>query len=55
VGVFVNRVLRMIFGLKRDELVGGWRKLHESVIRMTKSRRMGWAGYVALMQEEECI
>jgi hypothetical protein len=46
--VFENRVLRRIFGLKRDEVTGGWRKLHyeelhnlyslPSIIRMTKSR-----------------
>jgi hypothetical protein len=55
--VFENRVLRRIFGLKRDEATGGWRKLHNeelqnlysspSIIRMIKSRRMRWAGYVA--------
>jgi hypothetical protein len=48
--MFENRVLRRIFGLKRDELTGGWRKLHNvelhnlcsspSIIRMMKSRRM---------------
>jgi hypothetical protein len=57
--VFENRVLRRIFGLKRDELMGGWRKLHNeelhnlysspSIIRMIKSRRMTWAGHVARM------
>jgi hypothetical protein len=55
--VFKNRVLRRIFGLKRDEVTGGWRELHNeeihnvysspSIIRMIKSRRMGWAGHVA--------
>jgi hypothetical protein len=50
----VNRVLRRIFGLKRDEVTGGWRKLHKeelhnlysspSIIRMIKSRKMRWAG-----------
>jgi hypothetical protein len=54
-----NRVLRRIFGPKRDEVTGGWRKLHNeelhnlysspSIIRMIKSRRMRWAGYVARM------
>jgi hypothetical protein len=53
------RVLRRIFGLKRDEVIGGWRKLHNeelrnlyhspSIIRMIKSRRMIWARHVALM------
>jgi hypothetical protein len=48
-----------IFGPKRDEVVGGWRKLHNeelqnlysspSIIRMTKSRSMKWVGHVALM------
>jgi hypothetical protein len=54
--VFENRVLR-IFGLKRDEVTGDWRKLHNeelhnlysssNIIRMIKSRRMGWSGHVA--------
>jgi hypothetical protein len=53
--VFENRVLRKIFGPKRDEVIGGWRKLHNvelhklcccpSIIRMIKSRRMRWARY----------
>jgi hypothetical protein len=57
--VFENRVLRRIFGLKRDEVTGEWRKLHNeklrdlysspSAIRMIKSRRMSWAGHVARM------
>jgi hypothetical protein len=55
--VFENRVLRRIFGPKRDEVTEGWRKLHNeqlhnlysspSIIRMIKSRRMRWAGHVA--------
>jgi hypothetical protein len=55
--VFEPRVLRRIFGPKRDEATGGWRKLHNeelhnfyslpSIIRMIKSRRMGWVGHVA--------
>jgi hypothetical protein len=50
---FENRVLRKIFGPKRDEVTGGWRKLHNeelhnlycspSIIRIIKSRRMRWA------------
>jgi hypothetical protein len=58
--VFENRVLRRIFGPKRDETVGGWRKLNNeelhnlysssSVIRMIKSRRMRWAGHVARIE-----
>jgi hypothetical protein len=57
--VFENRVLRRIFGRKRDEVIRDWRKLHNeelhnlysspSIIRMIKSRRMRWAGYVARM------
>jgi hypothetical protein len=57
--VFENRVLRRIFGPKRDEETGGWRKLHNeelrnlyscpSVIRMIKSRRIRWVGHVARM------
>jgi hypothetical protein len=57
--VFENRVLRRIFGPKRDEVTGDWRKLHNeelhdlysspNIIRMIKSRRMRWAGHVARM------
>jgi hypothetical protein len=54
--VFENRTLRRIFGPKRDKVTGGWRKLHNeefhSIIRMVKSRRMRWAGYVARMREK---
>jgi hypothetical protein len=55
----VFQVLRRIFGSKRDEVMGGWGKLHNeelhsmycssSIIRMIKSRRMRWAGHVARM------
>jgi hypothetical protein len=55
--VFENRVLRRIFGPKKDEVTGGWRKLHNeellklysspSIIRMFKSRRMRLEGHVA--------
>jgi hypothetical protein len=55
--VFENRLLRRIFGSKRDEVTGGWRKLHNeelrdlysspSIIRMIKSRRVRWTGHVA--------
>jgi hypothetical protein len=61
--VFENRALRRIFGPKRDEVTGDWRKLHNeelhnlysspSIIRMIKSRRMRWARNVARMGEEE--
>jgi hypothetical protein len=60
--VFENRVLRRIFGPKRDEVTGEWRKLHNeelhnvysspNIIRTIKSRRMRWAGHVARMGEE---
>jgi hypothetical protein len=55
--VLENRVLRRIFGPKRDEVTGEWRKLHNeelrdlysspSIIRMVKSRRMRWAQHEA--------
>jgi hypothetical protein len=61
-GVFENRVLRRIFGPKRDEVTGEWRKLHNevlhdlysspSIIRIIKARRMRWAGHVARMGEK---
>jgi len=54
-----NRVLSRIFGPKRDEVTGEWRKLHNgelnelytlhNIIRVVKSRRMRWAGHVARM------
>jgi hypothetical protein len=60
--VFENRVLRRIFGPKRDEVTREWRKLHNEelhnlysspdIIRQVKSRRMRWAGHVARMGEE---
>jgi hypothetical protein len=56
-----NRVLRRIFGPKRDEVTGEWRKLHSGelnnlcsspdIIRQIKSRRMRWAGHVERMGE----
>jgi hypothetical protein len=59
--VLENRVLRRIFGPKRDEVTGGWRKLHNeqlhglysspSIVRVIKARRMRWAGHVARMRE----
>jgi hypothetical protein len=63
--VFENRVLRRIFGPKRDEVTGGWRKVHNeelhdlysspSIVRVIKARRMRWAGHVAHEGGEECI
>jgi hypothetical protein len=59
--VFENRVLRRIFGPKRDEVMGQWRKLYNGelhnlysspdIIRQIKSRRMRWAGHVVHMGE----
>ena len=59
--VFENKVLRKIFGAKRDEVTGEWRKLHNvelhilysspDIIRNIKSRRLRWAGHVARMGE----
>jgi hypothetical protein len=60
--VFGNRVLKRIFGPKRNEVTGGWRKLHNeelhnlysspSQIRMKKSKRVTWAGHVVRMGEK---
>jgi hypothetical protein len=59
------RVLRRIYGRKRDRVTGGWRKLHNeelhnlysspSIIRIIKSRRMRWAGHVARMEEKRNV
>ena len=63
--MFENRVLRKIFELKRDEVTGEWRKLHNEefnnlycsldIVRVIKSRRMGWAGNVACMGERRGV
>ena len=63
--MFENRVLRGIFGAKRDEITGEWRKLHNEelndmysppdIFRVIKSRRMRWVGHVARIGEERCI
>jgi hypothetical protein len=52
--VFENRVLRRIFGPKRDEVRGEWRKLH-NIVRVIKSKRMRWAGHVVRMVERRVI
>ena len=59
--VFENRVLRRLFGPKRDKVTGEWRKLHNeelsdlyslpNIVRVVKSIRMRWAGHVARMGE----
>jgi len=63
--VFENRVLRKIFGPKRDEVRGEWRKLHKeelndlycslNIVRVIKSRRMRWAGHVARMWDSSGV
>jgi hypothetical protein len=59
--VFENRMLRRIFGPKREEVAGGWRRLRNeelhnlyvspNIIKVIKSRRMRWVGHVALIGE----
>jgi len=63
--VFENRVLRRVFGSKRDEVTGKWRKLHNeelndvycspNIVRMIKSRRMRWVGHVARMGDRRVV
>jgi len=63
--VFENRVLRRVFGPKRDEVAGEWRKLHNeelndlyalpNIVRVVKSRRMRWAGHVARMGKDRGV
>jgi hypothetical protein len=63
--VFENRVLRRVFGPRRDQVTGEWRKLHNeelndldslpNIVRVVKSRRMRWAGHVARMGEERGV
>ena len=60
--MFGNMVLRRIFGPRRDEVTGDWRRIHNeelndlysspNIVRVIKSRRMRWAGHVARMGEE---
>jgi hypothetical protein len=57
--VYENRVLRRIFGPQRDEVAGGWRRLHNqefhnlyassNIVRVIKSRKIRWAGRIARM------
>ena len=63
--VFENRVLRRVFGPKRDEVTGEWRKLHNeelsdlyslpNIVRVVKSRRMRWVGHVARVGEGRVV
>jgi len=63
--VFENRVLRKIFGPRRDAVTWEWRRLHNeelndfycspNIVRVIKSRRMRWAGHVACMGEERGV
>jgi len=63
--MFENRVLRRIFGLKRDEVTGEWRKLYNeelndlypslSIVPVNRSKRIRWAGHVARMREKRCV
>jgi hypothetical protein len=63
--VFENRVLRKVFGPKRDEVTGEWRKLQyeelndvyslSNIVRVVKSRRMRWAGHVARIGEDRGV
>ena len=63
--VFENKVLRRIFGPRRDEVTGDWRRLHNeelndlysspNIVRVIKSIRMRWVGHVARMGEERGV
>ena len=63
--VFENKVLRRIFGPRRDEVTGEWRRLHyeelndlytsPNIVRVIRSRRMRWAGHVARIGEERGV
>jgi len=63
--VFENRVLRRVFGPKRDDVTGEWKKLHNeelrdlyslpNIVRVVKSRRMRWVGHVARMGERRGV
>jgi hypothetical protein len=63
--MFENRLLRSVFGPRRDEVTGEWRKLHNEelndlyslsiIVQVVKSRIMRWAGHVACMGEERGV
>jgi len=63
--MFENKVLRRIYGPKRNEVTGEWRKLHNEelndlysspiIVRVIKSRRMRWVGHVACMGERRGV
>jgi hypothetical protein len=62
--VFENRVLRRVFGPKRDEVARAWRKLHEelndlyslpNIVQVVKLRLMRWAGHVVCMGEDRGV
>ena len=63
--VFENRVLRRIFGSRRDEVTGEWRKLHNvelndlysspNIVRVIKPKRLRWAGHVARIGEKRGV
>jgi len=63
--LFIFNFIILIFGLRRDELTGEWRRLHNeefndlycspNIVRVIKSRRMRWAGHVARMGEESGV
>jgi hypothetical protein len=63
--VFENRALRRVFGPRREEVTGEWRKLHNeelndlyslpNIVRVVKARRMRWAGHVARTGEERVV
>jgi len=63
--VIETRMMRRMFGPKRDKITGKWRKLHKeelsdlysspNIVRVIKSRRLRWAGHVALMGERRSV
>jgi len=63
--VFENRVLRRVFGPRRDEVTGEWKKLHNeelndlysspNIVRVIRSRRMRWEGHVARIWERRGV